>query len=322
LKLVVLVLSLGVSFVLSGMETGLFSLNRLRLRHLMRQGDKRARQLCGYLQQPERCLWTILVGNILAAFVTLTLMVLQLRQWLVGHPGLWVIGVLVAAFLLYALVDLLPKMLFRRSPTAASLACVGFYNWIHRLLAPVVTLVAWLAGLLLWATGGRRFTGRMFGNREELWLVMQESGPGLTHDERSMVQRVLGLQTTTVGALTVPLSQVTVLDETTPAAEVFALCREQPRNRFPLKDPHTGRITGCLNLSDLLYAEDLSPESPVEPLARAVVFLKESDFVETALQRFRRTGHRFAIVTDRDEREVGVLSLEDILRHIFGRLTL
>jgi len=60
----------------------------------------------------------------------------------------------------------------------------------------------------------------------------------------------------------------------------------------------------------------------VEPLARAVVFLKESDFVETALQRFRRTGHRFAIVTDRDEREIGVLSLEDILRHIFGRLTL
>lgn len=322
LEALLLLLCLGVSFVLSGMEIGLFSLNRLRLRHLMREGNRQARQLFSYLQQAERCLWTILVGNVLAAFGALTLIVHQLHQWLGQRPWLWLLGVLLATFLLYALVDLLPKMLFRQSPTTASLACSRFFSWIHRLLSPVVTLVSWLAALLLRATGGQRFTGRLFGNREELWLVMQESGHTLTRDERSMVNRVLGLQTTTVGALIVPLKEVVVVSEDTPAGEVLRLCREHPVRRLPVRDPDTGRIAGCLNLSDLLHAEDFPPEKPIEPLVRGVLFLDETDLVETALQRFRQSGHRFAVVTDRRDREAGVLSLEDILRHIFGRLTL
>ncbi|MCB1125468.1 MAG: DUF21 domain-containing protein [Verrucomicrobiae bacterium] len=322
LLLLVLVLCLGVSFVLSGMETGMPALNRLRLRHLVRQGDKSARLLHRYIQQPERFLLTILVGNAVATIAVMLIFVHLFRQWLGDHLWLQLAGMLGVAFLLYAFGDLLPKMLFRQVPTRAVLACARFYAWIHRLLSPLVWLAGMVGELLLKVTGGRRFTGRLIGNREDLWRVFQESSTGLTRDERSMVNRVLGLQTLTVGALTVPLANVTIVGEDTTLGEVFALCREHPSSRVPVKDIQTRRICGYLSLSALLYAEDLPANAVAGNHVQPALFLRESDLVETALQQFRRTGQRFAIVTDRSEKEVGVLTLEDVLRHIFGRLEL
>lgn len=319
---VALLLCLGVSFVLSGMETGMLALNRLRLRHLMRRGGKSARVLHRHLQRPERFLLTILVGNSVATITVMLLAVHLLRGWLGDHRWLWLAGLLGVAFLLYALMDLLPKMLFRQIPTRASLACARFYGWIHRLLTPLVLFVAVFAEMFQKLTGSRRFTGRMIGNREELWHVFQESSTGLTRDERSMVNRVLGLQTLTVGALTVPLAQVTTVTEDTPLTQVFDLCRENPPSRLPVKDRDTGRIAGYLGLNALLYAENLPPDAVAETHVQPALFLRESDLLEMALQQFRRTGQRFAIVTDRNGREVGVLTLEDVLRHIFGRLEL
>jgi len=60
--------SLILSFLFSGMEAGVLALNRLRIRQLMRSGNRRAQALHNYLERPENFLWTILIGNTLAKF--------------------------------------------------------------------------------------------------------------------------------------------------------------------------------------------------------------------------------------------------------------
>src|SRR5437773_2016662 len=75
----VIVLALGLSFFFSGMEAGVLALSRLRIRQLMRAGKPRAKVLFGYLEKPEDFLWTILVGNTLANFVAIGLLVLVLH---------------------------------------------------------------------------------------------------------------------------------------------------------------------------------------------------------------------------------------------------
>src|SRR5208283_5031128 len=74
----------ALSFLFSGMETGVLALNRFRVRQRMRSGDRRAAVLHGFLQNPEDFLWTILVGNTVVNFVLFSLGVLQLRHWM-GH---------------------------------------------------------------------------------------------------------------------------------------------------------------------------------------------------------------------------------------------
>src|SRR3954471_8026291 len=77
---------LVLSFVLSGMEAGLFSLSRWRIRHQARSGNKRAEVLLGFLQRPEHFLWTILVGNSIANVTVFSLLVFWYYQWLSPWP--------------------------------------------------------------------------------------------------------------------------------------------------------------------------------------------------------------------------------------------
>ena len=78
--IVLILICASVSFLLSGMETGVFSLNRLRIRQQMRTGQARATILFNYYREPERFFWTILVGNTLANAAIITLLVTLLNQ--------------------------------------------------------------------------------------------------------------------------------------------------------------------------------------------------------------------------------------------------
>jgi putative hemolysin len=113
---------LALSFLLSGMEAGVFALSRLRIRQQMRAGKKSARALHGYLENPENFLWTILVGNTVVNFFVLGRIVMVLYQSLSGHKFWFVVIFSAIVFLFYSFFDLLPKMLFRMFPNRLCMA--------------------------------------------------------------------------------------------------------------------------------------------------------------------------------------------------------
>jgi CBS domain containing-hemolysin-like protein len=317
-----LAFALGLAFLFSGMEAGVFALSRIRIRQRLRAGERSARLLHGFLQNPEDFLWTILVGNTLANFAAVGLTALLLRQWLASSlPWLAVCGTF-AVFLIYALAELLPKMLFRQYPNRLCLALARPFGLIHFVLSPAVALVAWVADLLLRSTGGRRFEGRLFGNRDELRWLMQESGGELTTEERTMVDRVLDLQNLTVTAIGRPLDQVVTTTTQTPLADVFRVFRETGLNRLPVREPHSGRIVGILTLRNALYRDETDARQVAGTLLQPATFVDDTARIEEALRRLRETGQRLAIVLDRNRQEVGIVTLHDILRFLFGEVSL
>ncbi|HOY57252.1 MAG TPA: CNNM domain-containing protein [Verrucomicrobiota bacterium] len=318
--ILLLVLVAALLFLFSGMEAGVFALSRLRIRQQMRAGSASARILHQFLEQPEQFLWTILVGSTLAEFLLVGLTFLYLHRWLAGGVWLW-LALAAGVFLIYALADLLPKMLFRQYSNRLCLGLARLFRITHLTLAPLVAIVAWLAEVLLKSTGGHRFTGRLFANREELRHMMQESSHALSKEERTMVNRVLDLQNLTVGAVGTPLSKVVTVTTTTPITEVFKVCRETGLNRMPVKDPANGRIVGIVTLRNSLYQHDLDERKPVGTFLQPALYLEESARLEVALQRLRQSGQRIAIVLDRNRKEAGIVTLHDILRHIFGEVS-
>src|SRR5262245_21879177 len=114
--LALFLLSAAVSFFMSGIEAGVFALSRLRIRHLMRGGDPRARLLHGYLENPENFLWTILVGNTLANLGVVSIGVSAAYQSLHRWPGLLLPTLVVCVLVFYTVCELLPKMVFRLYP--------------------------------------------------------------------------------------------------------------------------------------------------------------------------------------------------------------
>jgi putative hemolysin len=317
-------LCLALSFLLSGMEAGVFVLSRLRIRRQMRAGRRSARLLHRYLQNPEDFLWTILVGNTLANFIILGGAAFRLYDLLQNRTIAFAVVYLVLVFFFYAFFDLLPKMLFRSYPNRLCVLLAPPFRFIHLLLRPLVWLVEQASTLLLRFTGGRAFTGHLFGNREELRFLMQESAQAFSSEERAIINRVLDLQTLSVQLLTKPLDLAVMVNRSTPAGEVLALSRERRATRLPVYEPFAGgrRIVGMVSVDSLLYHPDLDPAKPVADFVRPALFLDVDTRLESALQRMRRSGQRLAVVLSRDQREIGIVSLQDILQRTFGEVSL
>ncbi len=319
---VVILVSLSLSFLLSGMEAGVFAVSRLRIRHWMRTGNQSARILNRYLENSENFLWTICVGNTVTNFVAVGLF----TWWLLGHfqgrPVLFGLAWTAMAFGLYAWCELLPKTLFRRYPNRLSLWMVRPYRIIHWLLSPCVAVVSWMASALLRQTGGKKFTGRLFGNRDELRLVLRESEGAVTEAERHMINRVLDLHHKTLGAVMAPLQKVCSLDAKATIAEALALCRDRGFSRIPVcsREAQGSKVIGVFSLRDALYREGLDHSLEVTQAMRPAFHLREDLKLEIALQKLQRSGHRMAIVVDDAGSDIGIISLQDVLNVIFSEV--
>lgn len=315
---------LGLSFLLSGMEAGVFALSRLRIRQQMRAGRRSAAVLLGYLENPENFLWTILVGNTVANLVITGWIFLLLYQWLANWPVVLLLSYSLVVLLLFTLLDLLPKTLFRLYPNRLCMGLSRPFTVVHLLLRPLVMVVESISTRVVRWTGGRTFTGRVFGNREELRLLMQESAPTLTTEEKAMINRVLDFQSLTVRQAMKPLSQVVSISATATVGDALDLCRNKGFTRFPVWGENEGRrrVMGFVSCNALLYPGEPERSRSVAEYLKPALFLNEDVRLELALRRLQRGGQRLAIVLGRDHRESGIITLQDVLRALFGDISI
>jgi len=321
---VILVLGLVLSFLFSGMEAGVFALSRLRIRQQMRAGNPRAAALYGYLERPEDFLWTILVGNTIANFAALALIAAGLDGLVGSRPALFPLVWMAALLTFYTIFELLPKTVFRLYPNRLCMFVAPLFRLFDLLLRPLVRFMAILSRVLLRWSGGRRFTGHLFGNRDEFRFIMQESAQNLSSEEKRMINRVLDLQNLTVREVAVPFSRTVTVPETAAVSELLALFRRHGFSRLPVTTQRGSgsRVAGLVNLRSLIYEEGFDSRRTAREFLKPALFLPEDTRLETALQRMQRRGHRLAIVMGRDQSELGIVSLHDILKVIFGERVL
>ena len=139
-----------------------------------------------------------------------------------------------------------------------------------------------------------------------------------------MINRVLDLQHLTVGQIATPLEKAVTATTRTPMAEVLRLCRERNLTRLPVwqDEGNRHRIVGVVSLKTLLYQIDLESQRTAGDYVKPALYLTEEMRLEEALRRMQRSGQRLGIVLGRDQRELGLVSLHDILKFIFGELSL
>jgi len=132
------------------------------------------------------------------------------------------------------------------------------------------------------------------------------------------------LQTLTVRQAMVPLDQVATVTTQTPITQVLELGRQRKLTRFPVWETRdeTRRIIGLVSLNSLLYQPNVEVFHPASEHVKPALYLEEDLRLEVALRRMQRAGQRLAIVLARDRREMGILSLQDVLKVLFGEVSL
>ena len=319
-----LVACLVLSFWLSGMEAGVLALSRLRIRQQMRTGRPSAKVLHQFLENPENFLWTIVVGNTLVNFVVFGWFFSTLYEQVSlrsGWFGLWFVA---AGLVFYTFFDLLPKMLFRTYPNRLCLGLARPFRILHIGLRPLVAVVELGSRLLLRWSGGKIYAGHLFGNREELRLMTQDSEQVFSSEERMMINRVLDLENLTLRQIAKPLAEATTISIEATVADALVLFRQSGLTRLPVWQERSGvrRIAGMVSAEGLIFSEQLDRSRRLAEMVVPALFMDEDLRLDVALDRLQRGGQRLAVVLGRDGQEVGIVSLADMLKTIFGEVKL
>jgi CBS domain containing-hemolysin-like protein len=153
---------------------------------------------------------------------------------------------------------------------------------------------------------------------------MQESAQAFSSDERTMINRVLDLQNFTVGQIATPLASMVSVEKDTPVGEALQLAREKNFSRMPVWETRDGRrrVAGLLEVGMLLFGDAVDLQNPSSQHMTPALFMEEDVRLEIALRRMQRAGQRLSMVLGRDGSEVGVVTLEDILKLMFGEVKL
>ncbi len=299
-------LCLAVSFLFSGTEAGLLSLNRLRLRRLAQLRDPAAVRLEHLLAQPARLFVTVLFVTSLSNIAAILILVSQLVA-LSGSIG-YLLALIVAFPIFLFVTEVLPKSFFRRFPYRALASIALILESASSLLTPFMQIGSWISRNIFRLQRPRE----IFLAREDLKYVTSyvERMGLLSSIERQMIHNVVDFRSVKVRDVMVNLERVCSVPFTMPLQGIIRLSRETKFDRFPVVDEQN-KIIGVVNILDLIV--DQRPNPTANSYLRRILTVREDEPASMALRRLRAAPQGLACVQNEAEADVGIVSIEDLL---------
>ena len=313
------------SALYSGLETGAYTLNPVRLHVRSAGGQPRAAGLRRLLDRPTVLLATLLIGNNIMNNLGTSALTAVLDGSGYGFWETIAFTVLIATPVLFVFGETLPKDLFSAHADALMYPMERVLTgsrWLFTLtgLVPLVTLCTWLA--TRWMGESERGAGLQPRGRVGA-LVREGVGYGVLSDEQSaIVERVLRLGERTVGDEMTPWEDTLWVGLNDSPARLWELAETTSRSRFPVvvKGAAGVEVVGLVDVMDALEHGEPGACPPVRSLMREATWLPAGWALRRGLGELQRRHVPLAVVRDERERPVGVVTVKDLVEPITGEL--
>lgn len=321
--LIAVVVLILLSAFFSSSETGMMSLNRYRLRHLVKKDHKGAKRASELLQRPDRLIGVILIGNNLVN-VSASMIVGAIGQRLYGDLGVSIAAVVLTMVLL-VFAEVTPKTLAALYPERIAFPASVILRPLLIVLYPVVWLTNMMSNTLV----------RLFGinpeskihlsdhlHLEELRTVVDEAGDLIPDQHQGMLLNVMDLEKATVEDIMIPRNEVTGIDLEDDIPQILELIRTTEYTRLPVYEGDINNIVGVLHLRKavrFMKEDDASvTHEAIREQMYTPYFVPESTPLHTQLLNFQKEKRRFAVVVDEYGDVQGIATLVDLLEEIVG----
>lgn len=307
---------------LHGVEAAFLSVNDVRVLHRAEGGDPRARYLAAQLVDRESLLSVLLFATKLASGF-LAVAFLYLFADLRGD--LWRMGILLACFCAFFLLfaQRLPSVVGARHADRLAVALVWPFRHLER--APLSWVRAGIRGMV-------RSTGRFLGSPvagvdpgfkfDEMGLLLEESENRGVLDAMShrMLRAILGLGDIPVRRIMLPLDDVVMVAADCPMEQAAQRAAETGFSRLPIYLGQRREVVGYIHVTDLLVGAEEGDGVPVAESRQEILRVRPETSLVTALRLFRSSRYHMALVVSGEGEALGLLTIEDVLEHIVGRI--
>ncbi len=309
---------LTASAIFSGMETGLYTINRVRLAVQAEHGLNAALHIRTLIERPNRMLATLLIGNNTANYAGSFGIAAILDHFGVLPVSAILINVCVLVPLLFVFGETLPKDLFRTHTDRWSYALAGALIWWDRLLmvtglSPLVQGFGVAVARLIGAPAALPA-----GARQRISQLIKEGVAAgvLSESQTTLADRVLSMRDVRVARVAVPWRKVAVMPINAEGGRRTDLIRRGTHARMPVVDQR-GRPVGVLTVLDAM----LEPNRPTRELMQPVIEIESGAPVRAALRQMRTSGSSLAIVTSRKGGlPIGIVTFKDLIEPLTGEL--
>ncbi len=309
------------SALYSGLETGAYSLNRIRLQVMMQRGDRAAITLHHMVTHPTELLTTLLIGNNITNYLGTAAMGVILASRGLGDWEAILMNTLIVTPVLFVVGETLPKDLFAAHSDRLMYRLTGVLSFSGRLFryTGLTSLIGLFSGILMKAIGPDPRVGAFHPRRQVGLLVREGVGYGLLSQEQSaIVDRVLGLAGRTVQEEMTGWQGVEKIRLSDSPAMIRRLAQRTTHAHVPVLD-RNGGVVGILNLNEALaYEAKTCP--PISELMKPAETMSQNLSVRDALGILQRHTTGLAVATGGQGEPVGIVTVKDLIEPITGDL--
>ena len=313
-------ISLVVCIILSGLfsatETAYSTASKVRLSTMADDGDKKAGKVLKLLNNYEKMLFTVLVGNNIVNILATTLSTL-LFIGIMGDIGATVSTVVITVVVLI-FGEITPKMLAKQHPEAFAKSIYGFLRMCVFILTPVTFLLGgwkWLMSKLF------RFPKTATFSEEELITIVEtaENEGQIEKHESELIRSAIEFEDLDVRDIMVPRVNVEAIPQDASMEEIYGVFVESGYSRLPVYKDDIDTIVGVLHEKDfnILLHEG---KTDITPVIQKSIYLTPSIKISTALGMLQKEKIHLAIVVDEFGGTDGIVTLEDILEELVGEI--
>ena len=317
-QLIILIILLILSAFFSSAETALTTVNKIRIRSLADEGNKRAKSVLKVTDDSGKMLSAILIGNNIVNLSAASLTT-SLAYSFGGSMVAIASGILTVLILLFG--EITPKTMATIHSEKMSLLNAPVIHFFMKIMTPLIFVINGLSTgvLLLLRIDPKAKNTAMTENELRTIVDVSHEDGVIESDEREMINNVFDLGDARAKDVMVPRVHVTFADINSTYTELIEIFREDKFTRLPIFEDTTDNVVGTINMKDLLLYDN-TKEFNIRDILREAYFTYEYKSISELLVEMRQASFNIAIVLDEYGETAGLITLEDILEEIVGEI--
>ena len=304
----------------------MMALNKYRLKHKAKEGHRGAIKAQRLLESPDRLLGVILLGNNFVNIFASSIATIIAMQ-LIGEAGIALAaGILTLVILVFS--EVAPKTLAAIYPEKIAYPAAFVLEPLLKILSPIVVLVNFFANGFLRVFGIKvkeQTEEEQALTHEELQTVINEATGKLPKQYRTMLNGIMQLDNITVEDVMIPKQDIYGIDVSEPIETIIRKIVKSPYTRLPIyRDNIDEELIGVLTVKKFLsifqQKEELSLKDIIK-ITRPGYFIPETTTLNVQLAKFNKFKRHMALIVDEYGHLQGLLTVEDLMEEIVGKLT-
>lgn len=317
IQLIVLIILLLLSAFFSSAETAFTTVNKVRMRTLAEDGNKRAKKVEQILSNNSKMLSAILVGNNIVNIAATSLAtILTIRLLGNVYVGL-ITGILTFVVLIFG--EVVPKTWAKLNADKIALIYSKTLGFIMMILTPIVFIVDKLARGVLKLTGTDPDAAEEQITEDELktYVDVSHEGGEIETEEHEMIYNVLNFSDSEAEDIMIPREDMSTVDVNSNYWDLLAVFRDKMFTRIPVWEEDQDNFIGLVNIKDFILVEDRDNFRIRDILREAYVTVEHKKTLDL-LKEMKEKTFSLAFVLNEYGSCVGMITMEDLLEEIVG----